>query len=208
MPFNVNNFKTSLRDFGYVDNNSFIVYVQPPKVLGGDNPGISKNLSFRIDQVRAPGISLITNDINRYGIGPTQKQPTSAQFQEVNISVLGDYYCEFWQWFYGWERAIFQFNGTTNGGPPNYTAEYKEEYSSTIVIQIFDHFGKAIQAINLFQAFPTAIREFPLSWGDSNLLKINVALAYTEYTIDNLNNNEHRQLPPDNKPNFPPNLAR
>ena len=65
MPFNVNNFKTSLRDFGYVDNNSFIVYVQPPKVLGGDNPGISKNLSFRIDQVRAPGISLITNDINR-----------------------------------------------------------------------------------------------------------------------------------------------
>ena len=207
MPFNVNNFKTSLRDFGYVDNNSFIVYVQPPRILGGDNPGISKNLSFRIDQVRAPGISLITQDINRYGIGPTQKQPTSAQFQEVNISVLGDYYCEFWQWFYGWERAIFQFSGTTNGGAANYTAEYKDQYSSTVVIQIFDHFGKVIQTINLFEAFPTAIREFPLSWGDANLLKINVGIAYTEYTIDNSTQGAHYPQQPNNPPRRTPQTA-
>lgn len=200
MPFNVNNFKTSLKDYGYVDNNSFMVYVQPPKVLGGNNTGISRNLSFRIDQIRAPGISIITNDINRYGIGPTQKQTVSAQFQEVNLSVLSDYYGEFWQWFYGWERAIFQFSGTTQGGAANYTAEYKEQYSSTVVIQIFDHFGKTIQAINLFEAFPTAIREFPMAWGDSNLLKINVSLAYTEYTIDNLTNNAHYPQQPNQPP--------
>jgi len=41
-----------------------------------------------------------------------------------------------------------------------------------------------VQKINLFEAFPTGIREIPLSWGDSNLMKINVSLAYTEYTVE------------------------
>ena len=99
MPFNVNNFKTSLKDFGYVDNNSFMVYVQPPKILGGNNTGISRNLSFRIDQVRAPGISIMNLDVNHYGIGPTQKKPVNAQYQEISISMIGDHYCEFWQYW-------------------------------------------------------------------------------------------------------------
>lgn len=196
MPFDVNKFQTNIRDFGYIDNNSFSVLVQTPRVLSGaslSNQGtptaiykIAENMEFRIDQVRAPGISLMTTDINRYGIGPTQKLPISAQFQEINISMLGDHYCEFWQYWYQWTRAIFQFNGSAVGNmAPNYTAEYKEEYSSTITIFIYDHYGNIIQKINLFEAFPTAIREFPLSWGDAGLMKINVQIAYTEYTIEN-----------------------
>lgn len=196
MPFDVNKFQTNLRDFGYIDNNSFSVMVQTPRIMSNSilsNQGtptamykIAQNMEFRIDQVRAPGISLQTADINRYGIGPTQKQPINAQFQEINISMLGDHYCEFWQFWYQWTRAIFQFNGSTAGNwAPNYTAEYKENYSSTVTIFIYDHYGNNIQKINLFEAYPTAIREFPLSWGDSNLLKINVQIAYTEYTIEN-----------------------
>jgi hypothetical protein len=196
MPFDVNKFQTNLRDFGYLDNNSFSMLVQSPRILFNSslsNQGtptsisnIAKNLEFRIDQVRAPGISLMTADINRYGIGPTQKMPINAQFQEINISTLGDHYCEFWQFWYQWTRAIFQFNGSTTGNwAPNYTAEYKENYSSTMSIFIYDHFGNIIQKIHLFEAFPTSIRDFPLSWGDTNLMKINVQIAYTEYTIEN-----------------------
>lgn len=194
MPFNINSFRTNLRDFGYLDNNSFSVMVQTPPVLAGaflSNQGtprstlnVARNMSFRIDQVRAPGISLQTVDINRYGVGPVQKQVYNAQFQEVNISVIGDHYCEFWQYWYQWERAIFQFNGTPLNQAPNYTAEYKSNYSSTIIIFIYDHFGNIIQKINLFEAFPTSIRDFQLSWGDPNLLRINVSISYTEYTIE------------------------
>lgn len=195
MTFNINKFLTNIRDFGYIDNNSFSVLVQTPPLMANgflNNQGtqtsiskIAENMSFRIDQVRAPGVSLFTADVQRYGIGPTQKQTISSQFQEVNISMLGDHYCEFWQFWYNWTRAIFQFNGTSSGQAPNYTAEYKDQYSSTIVILIHDHYGNNIQKINLFEAFPTAIREFPLSWGDSNLLKINVSISFTEYTIEN-----------------------
>jgi hypothetical protein len=194
MAFNINRFATNIRDFGYLDNNSFVVMVQTPPVLANaylsnqGNPtataSIAQNMSFRIDQVRAPGISLSTADINRYGIGPTQKQPIAAQFQEINISILGDHYCEFWQYWYQWTRAVFQYNGV-NGQAPNYTAEYKDQFSSTIVIMICDQFGNIIQKINLFEAFPTALREVPLSWADTtNLMKINVSIAFTEYSIE------------------------
>lgn len=192
--FNIEKFRSSIAKHGYLDNNSFEVYVQPPRILQNSsivNQGtpvnvgeITKNLSFRIDQVRAPGISIMSADINRYVIGPTQKMPYNAQFQEVNISVLGDHFCEFWQFWYHWTRSVFQFNADTNGGTPNYTANYKEDYSSIIMILIYDHYGNLIQKINLFDAFPTAIREIPLSWGDSNLMKINVSIAYTEYVIE------------------------
>lgn len=194
MAFNINRFATNIRDFGYLDNNSFQVMVQTPPALSNaylsnqGNPNatidIAQNMSFRIDQVKAPGISLATADINRFGIGPTQKQPISAQFQEVGISVLGDHYCEFWQFWYQWTRSIFQYNGV-NFQAPNYTAEYKDQFSSTIMIFIFDQFGNIIQKINLFEAFPTALREIPLSWADTNsLMKINVSIAYTEYSIE------------------------
>lgn len=196
MAFNINEFRANVRDFGYLDNNSFKVFVQTPPVLANaylGNQGtptqmykIAENMSFRIDQVRAPGISLVTADVFRYGLGTTQKQPYTAQFNEVNISMLGDHYCEFWQFWYQWTRSIFQFSGTSGsaGTAPNYTAEYKDQYTSTIMIWVYDHFGNIIQKINLFEAFPTAIREFPLSWGDPNLLKINVGINYTEYTIE------------------------
>lgn len=196
MAFNINKFLTNVRDFGYLDNNSFEVFVQTPTVMtknGGvlGNQGtpssfkkISENMSFRIDQVRAPGISIMSLDVNHYGIGPTQKKPVNAQYQEISISMIGDHYCEFWQYWYQWTNAVFQYSSVSGNQAPNYTAEYKEDFSSTIVIMFYDHFGNIIQKLNLFEAFPTAIREFPLSWGDPNLMRINVQLAYTEYTIE------------------------
>jgi len=185
MPFNINAFKTNIRDYGYLDNNSFAVLVQPPAALGGGNgTGIAQNMSFRIDQVRAPGISLMTTDVHRYGIGPTQKQVVNAQFQEIYFSVLCDHYAELWQFWYEWTRYCFQYNGTANGQGPSYTAEYKDRFSSTVVIQIYDHYGNIVQNINLFESFPTSLREIPLSYGDGGLIKLNIALSYTEYTIE------------------------
>lgn len=194
MPFNINSFRTNLRDYGYLDNNSFSVMVQTPPILFNSflgNQGtptamykIAQNMEFRIDQVRVPGISILTADVNRYGIGPIQKQPIAAQFQEINFSILCDHYCEIWQYWYNWERAIFEFNGTSGGFSPSYTTEYKNRYATTVVVFIYDHYGNIIQKINFFEAYPTAVREVPLGWGDPNLMKMNVSLIYTEYTIE------------------------
>lgn len=194
MPFNINSLKTNIRDYGYLSNNKFAVLVQTPPILtnallGNQGTGtsmnqIAQNMSFRIDQIRAPGISIASSDVARYGIGPTQKQPLSAQYQELFFSILCDQYSEIWQYWYNWSRLVFEYNGTSSGSAPSYTANYKKDYSSVVQLQIYDYFGNIIQKINTFETFPTAIREVPLSWGDGNLMKLNVAMAFTEYTIE------------------------
>lgn len=191
MPFNIEKFRSNIARFGYLDNNSFNVYVQTPSILLGNIQNrnipignIAENMAFRIDQVRAPGISLQSVDNSRYGVGPTQKQPYSAQYQEVTISMLGDHYCEFWQFWYNWTRSIFEYNTNTTNGTPSYSSSYKNEYSSTVMIYFYDHYGRNIQRINLFECFPGSIREIPLSWGDGNLMRISVSLVYTEYVVE------------------------
>jgi hypothetical protein len=205
MPFNIDKFKSNIANYGYLDNNSFNVYVQTPPILLNNvqnrtvaTGNIAENMSFRIDQVRAPGISLQSVDNSRYGVGPTQKQPYNAQFQEVTISLLGDHYCEFWQFWYNWTRAIFQFNSASVNDTAAYSSSYKDQYSSTVLIYFYDHFGRNIQRIDLFECFPVSIREIPLSWGDPNLMRINVSLVYTEYVIESFGTTNNVSQQPNN----------
>jgi len=200
MPFNIEKFKANLSKFGYLDNNSFSVFVQTPPILLGDiqnrviaSGNIAESMSFRIDQVRAPGVSLQSIDNNSYGVGQTQKQPYNAQIQEITISMLGDHYCEFWQYWYNWTRAIFEFNAGSTNGTPSYSSSYKHDYSSVVMIYFYDHFGNNVQRISLFECFPTSIREIPMSWGDPNLMRFSVSLAYSEYVVESFGNSPTQQ---------------
>ena len=202
MPFNINDFKANIEDYGYLKTNQFEVYIQPPNILFGtamNSNGIISQINevtdlqtFRIDQVRAPGISLASADVSRYGAGPTQKQPFNAQFNEISFSVLCDNQAVVWQYWYNWVRAIYEFNGTEDSGFgeinrfATYLSEYKSNYSTTMQIVMYDQEGNTVQRINLYEAFPTAIRDIPLGWGDDgNMIKIDLNIAFTEYTIVN-----------------------
>jgi hypothetical protein len=199
MPFNVQAFKENINTFGYLDNNSFDVIIKTPNVLqnavlnnqgtNSDITRIAKNLKLRVEQIRAPGIQLMTSQIQRYGIGTVQNMPINAQFQDIYLTLLVDHFSEIWQYWYNWANIVFGFNGLESAnGPtvnsfPSYQAEYKDNYSTVIQIIIYDHFGNAIQKINLYEAFPTGIREVPLAWGDPNLMRLNVTISYTSYAL-------------------------
>jgi hypothetical protein len=100
-----------------------------------------------------------------------------------------DHYGEIWQYWYNWLNLIFGFNGLESAnGPtsnsfPNYQAEYKDNYSTVMQIIVYDHFGNSIQKINLYEAFPVAMREMPLSWGDGSLMRLNLSISYTSYAL-------------------------
>ena len=200
MPFNINSFKANIEDFGYLKNNQFEVLVTPPPILFGRNMSsfgtptaindVLSNTRFRIEQVRAPGISLMSADVSRYGVGPTQKQPFNAQYQDVTFSILVDEFAETWQFWYNWIRTIYEFNGTESGigtggsnRIPTYTTEYKEKYSSIMQIVMYDSYGNTIQRINLYEAFPSSLREVALAWGQGDLIRISVSITYSSFTI-------------------------
>jgi hypothetical protein len=199
MPFNISNLVSTIENYGYLKTSNFEVYIQPPRMLFGGSSGnslqtneITNMQTFRIDQVKAPGISLISADVNRYGIGPTQKQPFNAQYSEITFSILCDAEGMIWQYWHNWINAIFEYNGTENAffgqsqKTPTYLTEYKSNYSTIMQIVMYDPSGYTVQRINLYEAFPTALREVNLAWGETDtLVKINVTIAYSEYTVVN-----------------------
>ena len=201
MPFNIDSFKSNIDSYGYLTSNKFEVYISPPKILfnssinniGTPTPvsRIVDGLRFRIEQVRVPGVNLLSSDINAFGVGITQKQPFNAQLADTTFSILVDGYGEMWQFWYNWIRQIVQFNGTESSRVgnanriANYTVAYKDDYSTIMQIVIYDTFGNAIQRVNLYEAFPTSLREVPLAWGDnSNLMRIAVSVTFSEFTLN------------------------
>lgn len=198
MAFNVNQFKSSIADFGKLRAHNYEVGVSIPAfmtgstLISGDGTETSVNkiaerLRFRIDQVSIPPSQLLSAEIARYGIGPTQKIPYNAYFQDISFSVLLDKKADFWHFWYDWTRFIFEYNGTETPGEriPKYISRYKEEYTSTMQIVLYDEFKEVVKRINLYDAFPSGIRDIPLSWNDQqDLLRIGISISYSHYTID------------------------
>ena len=204
MSFNISNFKTNIEDFGCLKTNKFKLLVLPPPILRNSflssNRGdtsyisdISDMLSFRIESVRAPTITILNYDTYRYGVGTTSKVPITAAFNEMYISIISDGYGDIWQFWHNWFKNVFDFTSTDSSRvssisnqPATYTARYRSEYASTMQLVIYNDLGEDVQRINIYEAFPSSFGEPILSWSDNNnLLKFQISIAYTEYTLDN-----------------------
>lgn len=218
MAFNIDRFKENLNSFGYIKNNKFEVYVHVPKFLqnktmkvnGRDTSlaRIGSVLKYRVNRVTTPGVSLATVDVFRYGIGTTQKMPYGSQFFDVSLALMLDKNTDFWDFWYNWMNGIYNFNGQepngnnifSGGKIPNFAAEYKDEYSTTVSIIIYDDQGKAVKTITLYEAYPSSLKDMTLSWSETNLLALSLTMTYTNYTIvgSNVNPNYNPQFPPIN----------
>jgi len=62
--------------------------------------------------------------------------------------------------------------------------KYKDDYSTNMIITLYDDFGQIVKEIELIQAFPSSVREIPLAWNDNqNLLRIQTSITYTTMHI-------------------------
>jgi hypothetical protein len=208
MAFNLDRFKSNLDSHGYLKNNVFEVGVQTPNFMLGsvlNNNGnvssmtdLNNVMKFRIDQTSVPGVSILSGDHAIYGVGPTQKMPYGAFFHDITFSILLDKKADLWNFWYNWVRYIYEFNGTEPnsrnfniGGSdgsyrtPGFTTRYKDDYSSMMQIVMYDTSGNIVQRVNLYEAFPSSVREIPLSWNDhGDLLRIAVSITYSHFSIE------------------------
>lgn len=198
MAFNVNQFKSSIADFGKLRAHNYEVGVSIPNFMRNatltSSDGtvtsvhkVAERLVFRIDQVNTPPSQLLSAEIARYGIGPTQKIPYNAYFPDISFSVLLDRKADFWHFWYDWTRYIFEYNGRETPGSriPKLVSRYKEDYTSTMQIVLYDEFKEVVKRINLYDAFPSGIRDIPLSWNDQqDLLRIGVSISYSHFSVE------------------------
>jgi hypothetical protein len=214
MPFNIESFKASLSQDGYLQNNKYEVVIAPPLLLSAkiaqgkfsfSNSWTTANkMRFRVDTIKAPGIQILSADNAKYGVGPTQKYPFNAQFSEIGLSIISDSRGDLWQFWYEWLREVYGFTSDDSVlglvsnlanafgfslpfgiGSQQYGAGYKDDYAAFIQIYIYNNVGEVVQTINLYDAFPTNMNEVQLNWGDSGqALRLGISLSFKEYTIN------------------------
>jgi hypothetical protein len=206
MSFNVSDFKSNLAKGGIIQTNKYDVrivfdnpslfssYVTDSKNNVTSLQELANDLSYRCVNATLPGVALRTSDNNRFGLGIIEKMPMSAGYTDVNLTFICDKYGEVYKFWYAWINFIFAATGEENTSIVStlsskrtfYTAEYKNNYSSTINITSYSNDGVTALTYNLLKAYPIAINDTPLSWEDNNnLVKLTTTITFREWSIDN-----------------------
>ena len=188
MSFDVNTFKSDIGKRGLIQNNKYEVVIGGVKIaaLTGE---ILKELKTRCVSASLPGVSIRTTDVNRYGLGITEKMPYTGAYTDISLSFLCDKDGELYNFWYTWLNSIFALNGIASDVRPQtnltpYTVEYKDNYSGEVDINLFSNEGKKSLSYKLYKAYPIAVNDSQLSWSDTNnLLKLNVTMTFVEWSL-------------------------
>ena len=206
MPFNARDFQAYIADTGVLQTNKYDVQITLDGTLGGlsisGTDGSTMNVNsgtddmlYRCVSAALPGLSMRTADVNRFGIGVSEKMPFSANYTDISLTFLMDRYGTQYNFWYTWFNYIFGISGeenssnifgrvSTTNGRSFYTAEYKDNYSATITVTVYDLEGQPNLQTTLLKAYPVSINEVPLSWTDNNnLIKLTTTLTFREWVL-------------------------
>ncbi len=196
MAFSISKFSTHLNQYGTVKNNRHEVIISPPEDFCIKTSEPFRLITLRAEKAELPSINLVTQKVNRYGIGLSQMFPTNVQFQEtISLTFLETANSLIHKFFHDWVNHIFNYSGYVNG---IYLAEYKNRYASIMEIKVYLDEGPNYisNKIILTDVFPTQISEVPLSWGDNNThMRITVKFAFTTIIMDRLNSADENCFP-------------
>jgi len=212
MAFNILDFQSYIADTGVLQTNKYdvmIMFDNPDgigayNIIGADGStrGAADNvtdLNYRCINASLPGLTMRTADINRFGLGVSEKMPFSANYTDVSLTFLMDRFGDQYNFWYAWFNYIFGISGQEtlsniygsysvggdgDSGRPFYTAEYKDNYSATIVITVYDTEGNPNIQATLLKAYPISVNDIALNWTDNNnLVKLTTTLTFREWVL-------------------------
>ena len=198
--FNIQKFKGYIGKTGYLPVNRYLLELRVPPVMVGAtivdddketkfNQDFSRDLSFRAESIRAPGVAISFDSVNRYGVGPIQKMPFNAQFTDISVSFLADKDSLVWKFFYAWLNNIFQYSYSE--GPDEdftrYRVNYMKDYATDIYIQVYDVDGEVSTNIQLIDAYPISMNDVNLAWDTNNqTMKITVTFTFRHWKLKDI----------------------
>jgi hypothetical protein len=193
MAFSIASFMTEVSSRGVLRPNQFVVTMGIPRCMSV-TPDENKVLTMRCESASIPDVALATQEIMRYGYGPLESTPYTAVFSGVNLTFVLDKTSLIYRYFNRWMQSIVNFN--LEGGSLNdtftstgiarntlnaYEVGYKDDYTTGVNITVFDEQTRPRIQTTLHSAYPKAISAIDLNWGSTDVVRMNVAMAFREY---------------------------
>ena len=188
----VANFLSEIRQSGVARTNMFDVVITPPKIALS-NSSTAQKISLFAEGAALPGRTIQQQEFARYGYGPHEKFPYSAQFQDYTLQFIGDGRGEIYKFFYNWMNGIVRNDyrietygsQVDKGGKSAFEVEYRENYAVDINLNVYNEQNETIFTVSLTNAFPIQVPDVNLSWGDSSMMQFSVTFAYTQAILNN-----------------------
>lgn len=178
-------FLSSINKYGVAKTSHFRVSI-PSLLQDSSFSEIDKLLGLRCETSELPGRQLVANDSRTYG--PTYKTPYQSVYQELTFNFIETSSFVIRGFFEKWTDLIF--NSRTN------LLEYPNSYRLPLLLTQYDATAdtddandpfpnlRRIATWTLFNTFPTAINQMPVSWAEDGLHRVTVTMAFEWYTID------------------------
>lgn len=185
--FDIEEFKSTISAHGILPTNLFLVTILP-RQLGAYNAFYnqtidSRTLSFFCLQTTLPGIDISVQANRTTGTGATENFPESAIFTDIGLNFIGDGKGHILSFFHNWLNNIVNFSGTNTN--KFYRVAYKDTYTCTINITVFDPFSDKIIEYNLHDAFPYRLNQIQMEWGPSTtMMSVNTEFHYTTWNTN------------------------
>jgi len=225
MAFNINQFNSILgTKSGPLKTNKFRVLFPPPQIMLG-RTGVNETftkasgLHFWCQDAQLPGFQLVLGNVRRHTFGPNESRPFGPNFQQIQLTFIADADLSNWSYFDSWLQSILPHDSERGINTPSkygegmvYELEYKQKYSTDMIIEVFDAQSKKAGddfnqippapklTIVVKEAFPSNVNAIQLSWADNNnYATFTVFMEYLDwYTLKNENiagYYEKKQLP-------------
>jgi len=196
--FNVSKFRSQvLGNAGFLRKNLFLVRIYFPDAFSTRierSFGIrTRELMMYTENFTAPGIALATSDdIHRYGTGPTAKYAYGAVFTDISASFLADGRGEILKLFQTWMKYIVNYDSSKNSpnglnGAEPYEVGYKDDYACRIEVIVYNEAAEKIITYTINEAFPVFLGDISLSWADNDsIMRIPVSFSYRDWQTDTM----------------------
>jgi hypothetical protein len=139
-------------------------------------------LQFRAEKTLLPGAIAITNDTNKFGVGPVIKQPYNAAFSDMRMTFLADSDGIIEYFFNFWQNQCYNFSG---GDTASFLANYRSDFVAPVItVNKYNNQGALVNYFEIYKAWPTTVTPVQLDWEQQDsLVKVDVTLNYIGFTM-------------------------
>lgn len=189
--FSLSTFLTEINTKAVLDTSRHLMMFTLPKgLLTTHDANAVRQIVLRCEASSLPGISFAeSEEIRRYGVGPTEKHPYLPIFGAISTSYIVDGEGFIHSFFYDWMSYMVGFDSSqgmthTNAfGNNPYEVAYKDDYASTASVLMYNEKNDKIIEVKLNSAYPIAINAVPLNWSNTEqVMRLDVTWDYRDWS--------------------------
>ena len=165
----LNEFIATVAGEGLMRTSRFaVMFTLPSAIVEGKYTRDLRKVLLYCDNINLPGITLETTAAKTFG--EAREMPHNKLFDTMNMGFYVDNSMAVKLLFDNWMGAIQD--------PVTRTFNYYKEYTTDIIIDVFDVADKSRYQVTLYQCYPKALNPVQMDYANKEVMKMVVAMNY------------------------------